>query len=581
MKAVFHILIFTSCLNVLQGAAVKLHSEAPIKVQRIGTDSHLIDFGRVAFGNLSIAHTSNRSEPIIVHFGEDIKNGRVNRKPPGTVRYAKTEVELTESAGYVIEPPANKRNTTHPKAVRTNPNWGVLLPFRWVEIEGYHGDLKASQIQRRAAYLATWDDGAAAFQCSDNWLNRIWELCRHSIKATTFAGVYVDGDRERIPYEADAYLNQLSHYATDSDLQMARDTFDLLMQQPTWPTEWAPHMIFMAKADWLHSGDQKWLAERYESLKTKVLFERRGPDGLITSNAQQMKRDDIVDWPPGERDDFVFTERNSVVNAFHLRALLDLKELAEACGHESDAARFRRDFETSYAHFQSTFFNPSTGLYLDGIGTDHSSMHANLFPMAFGLVPADNRQHVTRWLSAQEMNCSVYAAQYLLEALFENGADEDALRLMTANNDRSWRHMVESGATITWEAWDMKYKPNQDWNHAWGAAPANILSRYVLGVQAKVPGWAVAKVRPHTGGLGYASGKVPTPHGSVEIDWKLAESMQLTLKLPPDMKAILEIPGAENASNILINGKPATAQFKKGYWHFHQLVSGEVYVEIH
>ncbi len=28
--------------------------------------------------------------------------------------------------------------------------------------------------------------------------------------------------------------------------------------------------------------------------------------------------------------------------------------------------------------------------------------------------------------------------------------------------------MVDTGATITWEAWDQKYKPNQDWNHAWG-----------------------------------------------------------------------------------------------------------------
>ncbi len=68
-------------------------------------------------------------------------------------------------------------------------------------------------------------------------------------------GVYVDGDRERIPYEADAYLNQLSHYYTDNDTQMARDTFDHLMKHGTWPTEWAPHMIFMAHADWMQTGD--------------------------------------------------------------------------------------------------------------------------------------------------------------------------------------------------------------------------------------------------------------------------------------------------------------------------------------
>ena len=108
-------------------------------------------------------------------------------------------------------------------------------------------------------------------------LNRIWELCRYSIKATTFAGVYVDGDRERIPYEADAYLNQISHYATDNDIQMARDTIDHLMKYPTWPTEWAPHMVFMAYADWMHTGDTEWLAPRYRSIQNQTSHGTRPP----------------------------------------------------------------------------------------------------------------------------------------------------------------------------------------------------------------------------------------------------------------------------------------------------------------
>jgi hypothetical protein len=40
-------------------------------------------------------------------------------------------------------------------------------------------------------------------------LDRVWDLCHYSIKATTFAGVFVDGDRERLACEADAYLTQL------------------------------------------------------------------------------------------------------------------------------------------------------------------------------------------------------------------------------------------------------------------------------------------------------------------------------------------------------------------------------------
>jgi len=31
-------------------------------------------------------------------------------------------------------------------------------------------------------------------------------------------------------------------------------------------------------------------------------------------------------------------------------------------------------------------------------------------------------------------------------------------------------NMIKNGSTIAMEAWDMKYKPNSDWNHAWGAA---------------------------------------------------------------------------------------------------------------
>jgi hypothetical protein len=84
--------------------------------------------------------------------------------------------------------------------------------------------------------------------------------------------------------------------------------------------------------------------------------------------------------------------------------------------------------------------------------------------------------------------------------------------------------MVESGATITWKVWDMKYKLNQDWNHAWGAAPANLLPRYVLGAHPLVAGWKTARIKPSIGELTYAKGKVPTPKGSISIAWSNYQS---------------------------------------------------------
>ena len=277
-------------------APVQLFEQAPVSITNLAPGVILVDFGRVAFGNLRLIPPPNATGLITVHFGEAFSDGRINHKPPGSVRYAQVITNLAGSKPLIIAPPASLRNTTNPDAVLLPPEWGVVLPFRWVEIEGWSGELRPEQLRRRAAFARTWDDQAASFHSSDETLDRIWELCRYSIKATTFAGIYVDGERERIAYEADAYLNQLSQYYTDRDGQMVRDTFDRLMVHPTWPTEWAAHMIFIAQADWMQTKDANWLAPRYAALKTKLLNSQARPDGLIVSTRAQIKRGDLVDW---------------------------------------------------------------------------------------------------------------------------------------------------------------------------------------------------------------------------------------------------------------------------------------------
>ncbi|MCP5532125.1 MAG: family 78 glycoside hydrolase catalytic domain [Akkermansiaceae bacterium] len=566
-------------------APVHLVDEPPASITRLDSGATLVDFGRVAFGNIRLLPQSNGDHSLAVHFGEDLKNGRVNRRPDGTVRYAKASVVLRGGETGVVAPAPDGRNTQTgaehlPPAVLTPSEWGVVLPFRWVEIEGWPGALDEKHIVRQAAFASGWDDAAAAFECSDATLNRIWELCRYSIKATTFAGVYVDGDRERIPYEADAYLNQLSHYATDHDVRMARDTFDRLMKHPTWPTEWASHMIFMAYADYRHTGDTGWLAPRYDSLKPKLLLERARADGLLTSGPEQIKKGDIVDWPKAERDGFVFTSVNSVVNAFHVRSLQMMAEMAGAVGRTEDATTYTAMAARAHDAFQNTFFDSSRGAYRDGEGTGHMSQHASLFPLAFGLVPEKRISAVLDHVRSRGMACSVYAAQYLMEGLFMNGAGQHAIELMTAPTDRSWRHMVDSGATITWEAWDTKYKPNQDWNHAWGAAPANLLPRFVLGAEVSDPGWKRALVRPHPGGLDFAKGKIPTPMGPILVDWKNGASFQMDLRIPDGMTARLDLPASPGSKGVAINGVPVAAERDGGRWIVNHDVSGRVHIEV-
>jgi len=569
-----------------RGAPVHLADQAPSQITRVGSREVLVDFGRVAFGNLRLNPPMGATNQITVRFGEALAGGRVDRLPPGSVRYSQVtiQLQLAGAQSMVVAPLADKRNTQrgdaeHPPAVLTPPEWGVVTPFRWVEIAGWPGELRRTQIVRQAAFSATWDHNAASFECSDRMLDRIWELCRYSIKATTFAGVYVDGDRERIPYEADAYLSQISQYAVEGDTQVARDTFDRLMAHPTWPTEWAYDMIFMAYADWMQTGDRAWLAAHYEALKSKLLADRANPDGLITSTPGQIKKD-LVDWPPPERDGYVFTSINTVVNAFYLRSLTLMAEMAKALQKDGEAATYLAQECSARSAFQEKLFNAARGIYQDGVGTDHASLHANLFPLAFGLVPAEDRASVTDFCARRGMACSVYAAQYLLEGLFENDAGAAALALMSAPNDRSWRHMVESGTTITWEAWDQKYKPNQDWNHAWGAAPANLLPRFVLGAQPLSPGWQRALIRPNPGNLKFAGGKIPTPHGPLKVKWKNDGKFSLSLTLPSGVKAKLELPAGENSQGVFNGSQPVPAHLEGARWICEEDVSGKVKIEV-
>lgn len=565
--------------------SVSLFEQTPVEVSPVGDGVVLIDFGRVAFGNIQLMPPQEAETTVAVHFGEKLKDGRIDRRPPGTVRYNMASANLSSGQPIVVAPRPDARNTeqvsqNHPPAILTPKQWGVLMPFRWIEIEGWPGQLKTEHIVRRAAFQKTWQDDAASFVSSDPMLNRIWELCRYSIKATTFAGVYVDGDRERIPYEADAYLNQLSHYYTDNDIQMARDTYDWLMRYGTWPTEWAPHMIFMAYADWLHTRDRSWLAPRFEALCTKTLLERAGSDGLIRSTEAQRRRGDIVDWPPGERDGYVFTEINTVVNAFHLAAIRRMADLALALGRTPEANDFMKKFWRTHARFQKRLFDSERGLYRDGVNTDHISLHANLFPLAFGLVPKEAKPKVVEYVGSRGMRCSVYAAQYLLEGLFRNGGERKAIELITAPTDRSWRHMVESGTTITWEAWDMKYKPNQDWNHAWGAAPANLLPRFVLGVEPLEPGWTRALIRPCPGDLRYARGRVPTPRGPILVDWEDAEVFRMSITLPDGVSARIELPHSDAVTGIYVNGERKKARRAGSRWRLVEDISKTAVVEL-
>ena len=83
-------------------------------------------------------------------------------------------------------------------------------------------------------------------------------------------------------------------------------------------------------------------------------------------------------------------KQGRVVNAFHLATMHRMADLATALGKDEEAREARTRARNTDAEFQRQLFDPQRGLYRDGIGTDHVSLHANLFPLA-GLQTAETK----------------------------------------------------------------------------------------------------------------------------------------------------------------------------------------------
>ena len=472
------------------------------------------DFGKDAYGNLEIRFQKHSPEgPVVVRLGEKLDDhGSIDRNPPGSVNYR--EINLSTDSGtllYRLTIPRKPRHTD-PRAVPIRPEIGEITPFRYAELEFQGADPLGIELSRLEVH-APFDDTLSSFESSDSRLNSVWELCKHTMKASSAFGMFIDGERERIPYEADAYINQLSYAACNPDPRMVRATFDRLMDFPTWPTEWLLHMPMIAWSDYMATDDPAIAIKHFDTLKKRILALKTTEDGLLVAGA-------IVDWPQSERDGYnggcadpsraqqVGPRINTVANAFYCEALGKMARLAAILGKKADAAEFDSRAKSALESFNRVFFDPKTGLYVDGEADPsqpseakgnphHSSLHANMFPLAFGLVPKERIAPVAAFVKSRGMSCSVYGAQYLLEALMATGSDADAISIMTSEGPRSWRHMIASGSTMTWEAWDSSVKPNLTWNHAWGAAPANIISRYVLGIRPLEPGFAKILVAPN------------------------------------------------------------------------------------
>ena len=144
--------------------------------------------------------------------------------------------------------------------------------------------------------------------------------------------------------------------------------------------------------------------------------------------------------------------------------------------------------------------------------------------------------------------------------------------------------MIRVGSTVTLEAWDHRYKSNLDWNHAWGAAPANIIPRLLIGVRPLDPGFGRILIQPRPGRLAYAEGRVPTIRGpvGVRVERDGDSVFRLRVDIPANTSARVLMPNLDGSgSETLLDGRAIQGRTVPGFVAVDPVGSGEHTLERH
>ncbi|MFY1669786.1 family 78 glycoside hydrolase catalytic domain [Plantactinospora sp. WMMB334] len=495
----------------------------PVEVHRLEPGRWLFDLGREVVGGLRLSVAGTAGQTVEVRLGEE--------RTEAGARY-----ELRAGQTY-------REVWTLRDGWQRLEHWGYRA-FRWVELVADPA-LELSRAVEAAVLTLPWRNGDAAFESSDPDLDRVWAMCRYSIEATR-QDLYQDTPtRERGPYEGDAIVNQLSEYATQRSYALARYSTSYLARRPTWPAEYRLQTVLTAWQDYLATGDPSQLAADYDLFVDRQLDEALNPAGLVEKDpgSSSQPNADLVDWPASNRDGYVFTRVNTVVNAWQYAAFETLGRIAGVLDRPADRQRYAELAARLRAALNAQLLDPDVGAYRDGIGTDHRAQHATAFPLALGVAEERHVRALGEWLAAGGMRVSVYGAQFLLEALYRAGLADAAHALLTSRERSSWLHMIDDlGATIVMEAWDPSIKPNTTFSHAWGSAPANIVPRFVAGVRPLAPGARELLVAPQPGPLRWLRATVPTVRGPVRVRLDRRPGRpHLAVTLPPNVAGRIEL----------------------------------------
>jgi alpha-L-rhamnosidase len=552
----------------------------PVKVDLIRPGVHVVDLGQNINGWVRLTHLGPEGTSLRLTHGEHLgPDGDVDiehlcpfelaTRAPLSVGQV-DEVVAAGHPGEVFEP----RHTTH--------------GFRYVRVEGHPGPFDRDDVRGVVVHSDLRRTGW--FSCSDDRINAL-----HQAAVWSFRGNACDiptdcPQRERAGWTGDwqifaptaAFLYDVAGFSARWLRDLAADQWPdgrvpNFAPDPSGPRShrhpvanfitgsagWGDAAVLVPWEMWLAYGDDRFLADQYESMSAWVSFaERQAANGRHPTRAvarpepaphEQHLWDTGFHWgewcEPGGNSDDIFTlelDMADVATAYLYRSAATLADIATLLGKDRDGERWAALAAGARNAWRAEFIDPD--------GTIRPETQANLVrALAFDLIPDELRSRAADQLVAlvraagNHLGTGFLSTPYLLPILVDNGHADVAFDLLFQDTPPSWLHMIDQGATTIWEHWEPLETGGQgSLNHYSKGAVISFLHRYVAGLRPDpaVPAWRRFRVEPVPGGgINRAEATFDSLHGRICSAWELHDGvLTLEMTVPSGTAATVALP---------------------------------------
>jgi hypothetical protein len=420
-------------------------------------------------------------------------------------------------------------------------------------------------------------------------LNQIFDMCRRTADVLCQDWYICDAQREQNrwvePFQGWVYLqaygkvemlrstieafsrDQFSNGfipSTSPSIFETEDTKNLEFNQYLFSAYGLPFMVYL---DWLYGGNDDrqnhWLDVSDRCFNG--IFQYLGPDGVLVN----MPGSHFVEWSALDTrpsDCGKPVEESSEVtfyNAFAVFVLERMSDLALEKNRNKLADKWREMAGNLREAANKRYYNEKYEAYIDGIydGIPSESVSQTTNAMAI-LARLGNSQRLKKVIKTTKdpnrsfVPCTIASMVLYNEALESIHNDDDISSVIRSE----WGKMLDMDATTTWESVEALER-NQGLCFGFSAHPLNYMVRNYLGIVPLKAGYKTFSVRIKPSNLEFAKGKVATPYGYIEVDWRDEnDEIALNLTVPTNCKAVVTSPCKKNSHSkptIIINGKKA------------------------